>query len=244
MGQWTHRDQHARFAELVRGRGREVALPCKVEYLVEVVQLSVRMRMKAKAKGEIDIESVKGKRWSCPSPFLHELAYDTLRIRACGANLSRDMKQDAGDSDWATTYPSFPSKIVSNVVAYAAVQRSKRGSFSTRSAESVAPDFVARGEEQQPSLNSASLQPPQRAIHLPKGPFQDDFADFTNADDSFYSILESFDASTTLVDALGLAEFPQQQPATPRNANTTSGRLIATTTGAKGKGQMSPWDSS
>ena len=77
------------FAELVRawGTGREPALPYKVEYLSEVVQLSVQVRMKAKAKGEIDAESsVRGKRWSCPSPFLHGLAYKKLRIRVCGAN--------------------------------------------------------------------------------------------------------------------------------------------------------------
>jgi hypothetical protein len=66
------------FAELVRawGRGQELALPCKVEYLSDVVQASVQMRMKPKVKGEIDVESsVKGKRWSCPSPFSRELAY-------------------------------------------------------------------------------------------------------------------------------------------------------------------------
>src|SRR5258706_7709486 len=47
------------------------------------------------------------------------------------------MKQDAGDRGGARTYTSFPSKIVSNVAACTSVQRSKGGSFSTRSAESL-----------------------------------------------------------------------------------------------------------
>ena len=53
------------FAELVRAVGdrTRTALPCKVEYLLEVVQLLVQMRIKAKVKGEIEVEpSVKGKR--------------------------------------------------------------------------------------------------------------------------------------------------------------------------------------
>ena len=84
-------------------------------------------------------------------------------------------------------------------------------------------------------------QPPQRAVQLPKGLSQEDFADFADGDDSFYNELnlESLDASTTLVDAPGLDELPQQQPVTPRNANTTSARVPATTTGAKGKGRLS-----
>lgn len=47
------------------------------------------------------------------------------------------MKRDAGDGGWARTYTSFPSKMVSNVAACTSVQRSKGGSFSTRSAESL-----------------------------------------------------------------------------------------------------------
>lgn len=87
------------FAELVRawGRGRELALPCKVEYLSDVLQPSVQIGMKPKVKGGIDVESsVKGKRWSCQSPFSREPAYITLRIRERDADLSRDMKKDVG----------------------------------------------------------------------------------------------------------------------------------------------------
>lgn len=47
------------------------------------------------------------------------------------------MKQGAGDRGGATTYISFPSKIVPNVAACTSVQRLKGGSFSTRSVESV-----------------------------------------------------------------------------------------------------------
>ena len=78
------------FAKLVRawGRGQELALPCKVEYLSDVVRPSVQMGVKPKVKGEIDVESsVKGKRWSCLCLFSHEPAYITL---------CRDMKKDVG----------------------------------------------------------------------------------------------------------------------------------------------------
>lgn len=86
-------------------------------------------------KVEINVELwVKGKRLSCPSRFLHELAYIKLHIRAYGTDLSRE---DAGDRGGATTYTSFPSKIVSNVAACTSVQRSKGDSFSSRSAESL-----------------------------------------------------------------------------------------------------------
>ena len=108
------------FAEQVHawGTGREFALPCKVEYLLNVLKLSVQMRMKAKVMVEINAESwVKGKRWSCPSPFLREPAYIKLHIRVYGTNLSRDIVEDGGDRGGATTYTSFPSKIVSNVAA-------------------------------------------------------------------------------------------------------------------------------
>ena len=87
------------FAELVRawGRGQELALPCMVEYLSDVVRPSVQMGMTPKVKGEIDVESsVEGKRWSCLCPFSREPAYMTLRIRESGANLSRDMQKDVG----------------------------------------------------------------------------------------------------------------------------------------------------
>ena len=93
--------------------------------------------------------------------------------------------------------------------------------------------------QQQPQ--PPQLQPPQRAVQLQKGLSQEEFADFADGDDSFYNELnlESLDASTTLVDVLGLDELPQQQPVTPRNASTTSSRAPATTSGAKGKGRMS-----
>ena len=87
------------FAELVRawGRGRELALPCTVEYLSDVVRPSVRMGMTPKVNGEIDVESsVKGKRWFCLCPFSREPAYITLRIRGHDANLRRDMKKEVG----------------------------------------------------------------------------------------------------------------------------------------------------
>lgn len=89
----------------------------------------MQMGMKAKAKGEID-----GKQWARPSPLLHRLAYKT---RASGANLSRYMKQDAGDRGRPTTYTSFPSESVSNVAASTSVQKPKGGNFSTRPAESL-----------------------------------------------------------------------------------------------------------
>ena len=70
---------------------------------------------------------------------------------------------------------------------------------------------------------------------------QENFADYVNRDDLFYNglNLESFDALTTLVDALGLGESPQSPPAVPRNAKTTNARPAATTTDVKGKGRMS-----
>jgi len=62
---------------------------------MHVVQVSVQVGVKPKVKGEIDVGlSVKGKRWSCQFPFLRELAYIRLGIRAHGDNLSRDMKED------------------------------------------------------------------------------------------------------------------------------------------------------
>ena len=93
--------------------------------------------------------------------------------------------------------------------------------------------------QQQP--HPRQLQPPQRAVQLPKGLSQEEFADFADGDDSLCNILnlESFDASTRPANVLGLGEVPQQQPATSRNANATSARPTATTTGAKGKGRMS-----
>ena len=94
--------------------------------------------------------------------------------------------------------------------------------------------------QQQP--NPRQLRLSQRAVQLSKEGSQEDFADFVDGDDSFYNDLnlESFYASTTLVDALGLDASPQPPPpAAPRNANanTTNAMPAATTTDAKGKGK-------
>ena len=82
------------------------------------------------------------------------------------------------------------------------------------------------------------MRPPQHAVSklpLKKEPSQEEFADFAEGDDSFYNDLdlESFDASTTLVDALGLGS----SLLAPGNAAGT--RPAATATDAKGKGRIS-----
>ena len=93
--------------------------------------------------------------------------------------------------------------------------------------------------QQQP--HQRQLQPSQRSVQLSKEVSQEDFGDFVDGDDSFYNDLnlESFDASTTLVDIPSLDALPQSPPAVPRSADTTSARPAATTTDAKGKGRMS-----
>ena len=61
------------------------------------------------------------------------------------------------------------------------------------------------------------------SFNLPNAPFncrrdyQEEFPDLGDGDDTFYDELnlESFDASTMLVNVLGLGALPQQQPPTP-----------------------------
>lgn len=83
---------------------------------------------------------VTGKRGSCPSPFLRELGYIKLLVRAYYVNLSGYMKEGVDgqrDRGKVTAYTSPPSKMVSKVAACTSVQRSKGRSFSNRSAESL-----------------------------------------------------------------------------------------------------------
>ena len=107
--------------------------------------------------------------------------------------------------------------------------------------ESTAQLPPAQLVQQQP--HARQLRSSQRSVQLPKEVSQEDFADFVDGDDSFYNDLnlDSFDASTTLVDALGLDTLLQSPSAVPRNANTntTSARPAVTTTDVKGKGRMS-----
>jgi len=74
---------------------------------------------------------------------------------------------------------------------------------------------------------------------LPKELSQE-FADFAEGDDSFYNDLnlESFDASKTLVDALGLDPSPPPPPPPLVPPTETSARPTATATDANGKGRM------
>jgi len=89
----------------------------------------------------------------------------------------------------------------------------------------------------QPQPPPRQPHPPQRAIQLPKELSQE-FADFADGDDSFYNDLnlESFDASKTLVDALGLDPSPLPPLVPPTE---TGARPTVTATDAKGKGRMS-----
>ena len=151
---------------------------------------------------------------------------------------------------------SLPKHAIPAPAATSTIDRSEilaalAGSSPVLSPSPLPPANTLVQEESTAQLPSAQLvrQQPhprqlrssQRSVQLPKEVSQEDFADFVDGDDSFYNDLnlESFDASTTLVDALGLGESPQSPPAVPRNANTTSARPAATTTDVKGKGRMS-----
>jgi len=87
-----------------------------------------------------------------------------------------------------------------------------------------------------PEKNRQS-HPPERAVQLPKELSQEEFANFADGDDSFYNDLglESFDASKTLVDALGLDPSPPPPPPPLVPPTETSARPTATVTDAKGR---------
>jgi hypothetical protein len=100
--------------------------------------------------------------------------------------------------------------------------------------QSVAPAQLAR--QQRHSHQPHALQEAVPKPHSQSEPSQEEFAEFAEGDDSFYIDLnlESFDASTTLVDALVLGPSPP-----PANDASASARLpAAPATDAKGKGRI------
>ncbi len=59
-----------------------------------------------------------------PVPFLHELSYEKVAYKSVWCQLEQRYEAGCGrQKGWATTYASFPSKLVSIVAVCTSAQR-------------------------------------------------------------------------------------------------------------------------